>query len=143
MAKEDYISKEIEDIILSSFKLKNEEIILSNKNIQISKIDIAKLLIKIIKFTKGKVWLFTLSYDGFKKYIFEMKNKSLLSQGEVDLFKKVISLLEKTEKYKSLINFSFLLQNVIDQMEIDLENMYQRITILEQEKINKEILKNF
>lgn len=52
-------------------------------------------------------------------------------------------MLEKSEKYNSLINFSFLLQNVIDQMEVDLENMYQRITILEQEKINKEILKNF
>lgn len=143
MSNKNYIEEEIEDIILSSFNLKNEEIILSSKNIHISKIGIAKLLIKIIKFTQGKVWLITLSYDDFKKYFFEMKNQSLLSEGEVDFFEKVISLLEKSKKYNSLINFSFLLQNVIDQMEVDLENMYQRITILEQEKINKEILKNF
>lgn len=143
MSNKNYIEEEVEDIILSSFNLKNEEIILSSKNIHISKIGIAKLLIKIIKFTQGKVWLINLSYTDFKEYFFEMKNQSLLSEGEVDFFEKVISLLEKSEKYNSLINFSFLLQNVIDQMEVDLENMYQRITILEQEKINKEILKNF
>ncbi len=142
MSKEDYISKEIEEIIMSDeiFKYFQEEC--KGKSIlDKSIIHIATLLLRFVKYSKGNYNFSLYDYNKFKKSVLEVK--SLLSEEEKESFNNFRLLMDRERDYNRENVFIELLRPSYLILLSKQAYIYQKIVMLEEKDRIKEIIQKF
>ena len=142
MSKEDYISKEIEEIIMSdeifkSFKEKHK-----NKHIYDKAIfDLAILFLRFIKYHKGNFVFFKYNYIKFKNEFNE--RKEILSEEEKENFNNFILIIDKTREFNRENTFLDLLSHSYVIFASNQNYIYQKIVMLEEKDRINEIIQKF
>lgn len=142
MSKEDYISKEIEEIIMSDeiFKYFQEEC--KGKSIlDKSIIHIVTLLLRFIKYYKGNYNVSRYDYNKFKKSVLEIKN--ILSEEEKESFNNFRLLMDRERDYNCEKVFIELLRPSYLILVSKQAYIYQKIVMLEEKEMIKENIKYF
>ena len=142
MSKEDYISKEIEEIIMSSEIFKSFKEKYKNKHIYDKAIfDLAILFLRFIKYHEGNFVFSKYNYIKFKNEFNE--RKEILSEKEKEKFNNFILIIDKTTECNRENTFLDLLSHSYIIFSSNQNDIYKKIIMLEEEKRIKELLEDY